>query len=80
MGLSPITIAPAVISGTPFGQAGTITPQTPMSYMGTAFGQAGSAPVAPDSDYQSIINDVNKTIKDAEKTLTLAKKVEIKKI
>jgi hypothetical protein len=40
----------------------------------TPFGQAGSAPVAAGSEYQSVINDVNKTIKDAEKTLALAKK------
>jgi hypothetical protein len=41
---------------------------------GTPFGQASSAPVAAGSEYQSVINDVNKTIKDAEKTLALAKK------
>ena len=40
----------------------------------TPFGQAGSAPVAAGSEYQSVVNDVNKTIKDAEKTLALAKK------
>ncbi len=73
MGLSPITTTPAVIGGTPFGQAGTTTPQTPMSYVGTAFGQATSAPVV-NNEYQSAINDYNKTLKEAEKTLTIAKK------
>jgi hypothetical protein len=40
----------------------------------TPFGQASPTPVATGSGYQSVINKVNKTIKDAEKTLTLAKK------
>ena len=47
---------------------------TSISNQSTPFGQAGSAPVAAGSEYQSVINDVNKTIKNAEKTLALAKK------
>jgi hypothetical protein len=73
-GLGPVTPNPVVIGGTPFGQAGTVSPQTPMSYVGTAFGQAGSAPVAPDSDYQSALNFYNESLKEAQKTLDLAKK------
>jgi hypothetical protein len=66
---------PVVVGGTPFGQAGTAqAPQTPMSYGGTSFGQAGSAAPTTSNEYQSVINEVNKTIKDAEKALTLAKK------
>jgi hypothetical protein len=76
MGLpSTATKDPVVVGGTPFGQAGTAqAPQTPMSYGGTSFGQAGSAAPTTSNEYQSVINEVNKTIKDAEKTLTLAKK------
>ena len=76
MGLpSTATKDPVVVGGTPFGQAGTAqAPQTPMSYGGTSFGQAGSAAPTTSNEYQSVINEVNKTIKDAEKALTLAKK------
>ena len=66
---------PVVLGGTPFGQTGTPqAPQTPMSYGGTSFGQAGPAAPTASNEYESVINEVNKTIKDAEKTLTLAKK------
>jgi len=75
MGLSPIAATPAVIGGTPFGQAGTAqAPQTPMSYGGTSFGQAGSAAPTTNNEYQSALNDFNKTLKQAEKTLAIAKK------
>lgn len=40
----------------------------------TPFGQAGSVTPTTNNEYQSVINDINKTIKDAEKTLALAKK------
>jgi hypothetical protein len=76
MGLpSTATKDPVVVGGTPFGQAGTAqAPQTPMSYGGTSFGQAGSAAPTTSNEYQSALNEVNKTLKDAEKALTLAKK------
>ena len=76
MGLPPLTTKdPVVVGGTPFGQAGTTqVPQTSMSYGGTSFGQAGSVTPTTNNEYQSVINDINKTIKDAEKTLALAKK------
>jgi hypothetical protein len=66
---------PVVLGGTPFGQTGTPqAPQTPMSYGGTSFGQAGSATPTTNNEYQSALNDFNKTLKQAEKTLAIAKK------
>jgi hypothetical protein len=66
---------PVVLGGTPFGQTGTPqSPQTPMSYGGTSFGQAGSAAPTTNNEYQSALNDFNKTLKQAEKTLAIAKK------
>ena len=41
---------------------------------GTPFGQASPAAPSTSNEYQSVVNEVNKTIKDAEKTLALAKK------
>jgi hypothetical protein len=76
MGLpSTATKDPVVVGGTPFGQAGTAqAPQTPMSYGGTSFGQAGSAAPTTSNEYQSALDDFNKTLKQAEKTLAIAKK------
>jgi hypothetical protein len=62
---------PVVLGGTPFGQVGTATPQTPMSYTGTSFGQAGSAPVAAGSEYAQQLADSKK---EAQDLLTKAKK------
>jgi hypothetical protein len=66
---------PVVLGGTPFGQTGTPqAPQTPMSYGGTSFGQAGSAAPTTNNEYQSALNEVNKTLKQARKNSCLAKK------
>jgi hypothetical protein len=66
---------PVVLGGTPFGQSSAAqAPQTPMSYGGTSFGQASSATPTTNNEYQSALNDFNKTLKQAEKTLAIAKK------
>jgi len=46
---------------------------TPPVAVGTPFGQAVSTPVV-NNEYQSAMNDYNKTLKEAEKTLAIAKK------
>ncbi len=46
---------------------------TPPVAGGTPFGQAVSTPVV-NNEYQSAMNDYNKTLKEAEKTLAIAKK------